>query len=279
MTSKSIGTKDPRVASSRCSGERDSHRARHKIDMLQNEDVVSEMSGRSYPKRRLSAFKRALASATLSREYFENCGDYCAGGPPNITLLYSPIVPRNVDGVQNFFPIGANVSIVSGVLDVRVLPHSGSPEICPRQTCTMAMEIPVDMTKYNDSKYTECMRLEDGKVIGGHGAGGVSFVGFQNSTGLVTCKSTMLGEIFVLQHTMRLSPPPPPPPPSAQALFTPSSIDFSAPSSPQPPSTRDQASPKAVSTHGQFSPELEEMDLGSRSSVCIANARMYRIQP
>lgn len=221
--------------------------------MLQTEGPLFDMGKGSFPRRKLGASSNALPSATLSSDYFQKCGVYCTGGLPNITVLYYPAASLNVEEMETRFPPDANVSIISGILEVQIFEHAGDQEICPRQACTMTIKIPVDTTKLDDFKYTDCARMNGEDPSWAPGEDGVLFTGFQNSTGLVSCRSTMLGKIFVLQHTVR-SPPPslPPPSPPTQAIFTPSSIETFVASSPPPAAMRDQASPRVVLRHGSI---------------------------
>lgn len=139
------------------------------------------------------------ATATLPSDFYTKCDEYCHGGAPNVHTQYYANPSSRGEIMGNIFSSSGAV-IISGVLDVQLTGHTGGLEICPQRTCTMTVQIPVNASKYDQSKSMLCMRIEEGKAIGGCDTSGICFTGYNETSGLATCETNMLGDMFLLQY-------------------------------------------------------------------------------
>lgn len=155
-------------------------------------------------QRGLKEFRTEEATATLPSDFSTKCGEYCHGDTLHMSTQYYANASSHGHIVSDIFP-DSDAIIVSGVMDVQLSGHTGGLQICPKQTCTLAAQIPVDTSKYNESKAMLCMRIEEGRATGGCGTSGICLTGYNKSTGTATCESTMLGELFVLQYVSPFS--------------------------------------------------------------------------
>lgn len=164
-------------------------------------------SQKNSTQRRLRATETEEATVTLPLDFFAKCGDYCQGGGLPVSTHYYPDTSSYGHIVADIFP-HADPVIVSGVMDVLFSSHTGGTEICPEQACIIKAHMPVEASKYNESKAMVCMRVEEERAVGGCDTSGICLTSYNTSTGMATCESTMMGELFVLQYTSPFSLPP-----------------------------------------------------------------------
>lgn len=179
-------------------------------------DESKALSGRSVSvgstsydqSQQLLTFKTQQAIATLPSDFYKKCGSYCSEDVLGISLQFftDPSLHEAVLGSLTPSPNAVNATIVSGVLSTQLSHHLGGLEICPSRACRMIGQIPVDASKYDATKVTDCMRIQDGNAIGGTSGSGISFTGYDQKSGLARCESTMLGEIFVVQYVTASTP-------------------------------------------------------------------------
>lgn len=138
------------------------------------------------------------AHVALPRNFRRTCGEFCERDTTVTTQYFAD--PDSVgDILEETFPF-SSPSIISGVLDVQLTGHSGGFEICPHKLCNITVQIPVKTQDYDKSKSMLCMRIEDGKAMGGCETSGICLVSYDKTSGMATCETNMLGEMFILQY-------------------------------------------------------------------------------
>ncbi|CAD7697795.1 unnamed protein product [Ostreobium quekettii] len=164
------------------------------VGMTFSAGVASEASA---ARRRLLE-GAAVPKVTVPEGFHPDCGDGC---PDTATLSLEfyedPAAHLNLTGAP-IAPVGAtNLEILTGVLSMWMT-GNGATELCPRGECNMTARIPVDASLYDLSKTTECMLIEDGRLVGLAG-GSIKFAGYEGT--YAACNTTKLGEMLVVQYT------------------------------------------------------------------------------
>lgn len=217
---------------------------RDHVDALGGDTIRVGSASTPARRRSLKAFLTEQATLKLPADFADKCGAYCTDGQLETSLIFYTDTSshRAVTG-DPITGVGiTDVVFASGVLDISLPNHNGDGELCPNSACTLVAGIPVDTAIWDDAKSTVCMRIADGKADDE----GMAFVEYDATSGLATCNSTMIGELFVVQYTPAPSPPPPPPsPPPPSPPPTPPPPPSPPPPSPPPPTNVDGDTPKS----------------------------------